>query len=824
MNTLLADVRVGLRLLSRDKAFTITAGLTLALCIGANVALFSVVRGVLLKPLAMPDAERVVIAGNVYPGAGVHDPRGSAIPDYFDRLRDITAFAEQAVFKRADRSVDQSGTPVRVEAMTVTPSFFKVAGVDPQLGHTFIDQKGEAANEFEVVISDAFWRNHFGGEVSAVGRSLRLDGRPFSVIGVMPRGFDPTDDGIELWTPMTFTPKEKSDDSRHSNNVGYFARLKPGATIQQAQAQIDALNAANLERFPALKDILVNAGFHTVVNRLQDQMVKDVRATLYLMWGGSLFVLLIGCVNVANLALVRSRVRLKELAMRLALGAGTARVARQLVVEHLVLSGGAAVAGIAIGAFALQSMSALSLQELPRSQEIRLDSIVVLYTLVAAAVIGLILGVIPVVATLSANVLGVLREEGRTATTGRGAQSLRRILVVTQVACAFLLLIGAGLLFSSFRKVLAVNPGFNTRGVLTGAVSLPASRFPDDDALRRFTSEAVRRMRALPGVKAAGATDSLPLGNSASASAILAEGYQARPGESVLAPAEARISDGYFEAIGATLVDGRFFTERDTAGATRAIIVDDRLAHRFWPNQNPIGRRMYKPSDDAGDLATITEKTEFMTVVGVVKEMKLRNLTDGDDNLVGAYFLPLAQVPQSGLTFVLSTDGDPAALSGALRREIAAIDSQLPVFEMQPMSYWTNRSLANRRSPALLSISFGFVALFLSAIGIYGVLAYLVTQRRKEIGIRVALGSSAAGVFQLVLREGLVLVAAGLIVGGIGSYLLRRTLESQLFGVTASNPTVLLVVSAVLAAVALVACAVPARRATRIDPLIVLTE
>lgn len=823
MNSLLADVRVGLRLLWRDKAFTITSGLTLAVCIGANVALFSVIHGVLLKPLAIPDAGRVVIAGNVYPGAGVHDPIGSAVPDYFDRLRTVTAFAEQAVFKRNDRSVDQGGTPVSVEAMTVTPSFFKVAAVDPHLGRTFIDQNGEAGNEFEVVISDAFWRTHFGGEPSVVGRTLRLDGRPYSVVGVMPPGFNPTDDNIELWTPMTFTAKEKSDESRHSNTVGYVARVRPDATVQQAQAQIDSLNAANLDRFPAFREVLVNAGFHTVVNRLQDQMVTDVRDTLYLMWGGSLFVLLIGCVNVANLALVRSRVRLKELATRLALGAGTGRVARQLAVEHLVLACGAAAVGIAIGAFALQSMSALSLQELPRSQEIRLDAVVVLYTLAAAIGIGLVLGLIPVVATLSANVLGVLREEGRTATTGRGAQSLRRVLVVTQVACAFLLLIGAGLLFASFRKVLAVDPGFTTRGVLTGAVSLPGSRYADADTVRRFTADAVRRVRALPGVKAAGATDSLPLGNSANASAILAEGYQSRPGESLLAPAEVRVSEGYFEAIGAALVAGRFFTERDTAGATRAIIVDDRLARRFWPDRNPIGRRMYKPGDDA-DPALITDKTEFFTVVGVVKEMKLRNLTDGDANLVGAYFFPLAQDPQSGLTFVVRTDGDPGMLAGALRRELAAIDPQLPVFEMQPMSYWTDRALANRRSPALLAIAFGFVALFLSAIGIYGVLAYLVTQRRKEIGIRVALGSSAGGVFRLVLREGLVLVTAGLFVGGIGSFLLRRTLETQLFGVTASNPMVLLLVSAVLAAVALVACAVPARRATRIDPLIVLTE
>jgi len=823
MNTLFSDLRVGLRLLWRDRAFAITAGLTLAVCIGANTALFSVVRGVLLKPLWMPEADRVVMAGNMYPGAGVYEPLGAAVPDYFDRLREVTVFSEQALLRQDNRSIDKDGSPLRVEGLSVTPSFFRVAGVTPQLGRTFTDQEGEIGSEFEVVISDGFWRTQLGGDPSAVGRDIRLDGRAYTVIGVMPPQFRPTDDEKALWTPMTFTAEEKSDNSRHSNNAAYIARLKPGATVEQAQAQIDALNAANLDRFPQFKEVIVNARFRTVVNRLQDQMVKDVRPTLYLMWGGALFVLLIGCVNVTNLALVRSRARLKELATRLALGGGTVRIARQLAIEHLLLALGSAVVGIAIGYVALRAMDVVSLQALPRSQDIALDTVVVLYTLAATAAIGLVLGLIPMAAMLSANVLSVLREEGRTATTGRGAQSLRRGLVIAQVGCAFVLLIGAGLLFASFRRVLAIDPGFTTERVLTGAVVLPDSRYKEPDTQRRFIDDALRRVQALPGVTAAGVTDTIPLGNRASASAILAEGYKAQPGESFLAPAEVRVSSGYFEAIGVKLVAGRFFTDRDTATSTRVIIVDDRLARRFWPNQDPIGRRMYKPDDDAKDLTTVTDKTVFFTVVGVVAEMKLRNLTDGD-NLVGAYFFPLTQEPQNDLTFVLKAAADPGTLSGALRREVAAVDSQLPVFEMQPMSYWTDRSLAKRRSPALLSIAFGFVALFLSAIGIYGVLAYLVTQRTKEIGIRVALGSTAWAVFQLVLREGLLLVAAGLAAGGIGSYLLRRTLESQLFGVRSSNPVVLVLVSVVLAAVALVACALPARRATKIDPLVALTE
>jgi predicted permease len=823
MSALIADVRVGLRLLWRDKAFTSTAGVTLAVCIAANAALFSIVHAVVLKPLAIPEPDRVIVAGNVYPGAGVNTPIGTAVPDYFDRLRATTVFQEQALFRQLDRSIDESGTPARVEAVSVTPSFFRLIGVPAAVGRTFNEAEGEPGNERVVVLSYGFWQSQYGGDSSAVGRDLRVDGRQHRIVGVMPRGYRPLDEDTLLWLPLAFSAQDKSDDRRHSNDSAYLARLQAGATLQQAQSQIDALNATNLDRFPQFKEVIVNAKFRTVVQGLQDRMVEDVRPSLYLMWGGAVFVLLIGCVNVANLVLARSRARLRELATRLALGAGTWRIARQLTIEHVLLTLASALAGLAIGDAALRGLETISLQDLPRASEIRLDAVVAAYTFAVAAIIGLALGLMPVAAARAANILGILREEGRGGTSSRGARSLRRGLVVAQVACAFVLLIGSGLLFASFRKVLTVDPGFRTEGVLTAAVSLPNARYADDDAVRRFTTEALTRVRALPGVTAAGASDSIPFGNSMSASAILAEGYEIKPGESLIAPNEVRVSDGYFDAIGARLVAGRFFDDRDRATSTRVIVIDDRLARRFWPGQDPIGRRLYRPTDDADDPQTITDKTVFLTVVGVIREMKLRSLTDGE-NVVGAYYLPLSQEPQSSFTFTLRTAADPASLSNALRREITAMDGQLPVFEMQPMRYWTERALATRRSPALLSVGFGAVALFLSAIGLYGVLAYVVTQRTREIGIRVALGSPAAWIFQLVLREGLLLVGAGLILGGAGSLLLGKALESQLFGVTTTDPFVLSLVSLVLATVAIAACAVPARRATRIDPLIALTQ
>ena len=439
-----SDIRVGLRLLWKDKAFTITAALTLALCIGANTALFSVVHNVLLRPLPVPQSDRIVLMGNAYPGAGANIGSSSGVPDYYDRLRDTTVFEEQALYNGRNQSVDQNGTPTRVRVTQATPSFFRLLRVAPALGRTFSEQEGEPGNDKRVVLSYALWQSQFGGDPQTVGKDIRLDGEPYTIVGVMPRGFYFLNPNVMLWRPLAFTPDEKSDSRRHSNNFQHIGRLKPGATLEQAQQQIDALNKANLDRFPQYKELLINARFHTTVERLQDNVVAEVKATLFLMWGGALFVLLIGCVNVANLVLVRSRARLKELATRLALGAGRFRVGRQLVTESVLLTLLSAAAGLLVGYAALQLLGTLNIQELPRGEEIRLDGIVIAYTLVVATVIGFILGLIPVANVLPANLTIVLREEGRGGTAGRGARTLRRALVVAQVAFAFVLLIGAG--------------------------------------------------------------------------------------------------------------------------------------------------------------------------------------------------------------------------------------------------------------------------------------------------------------------------------------------------------------------------------------------
>jgi predicted permease len=816
------DIRVGVRLLRKNLAFTLTAALTLALCIGANTALFSVVHNVVLRPLPVPQSDRIVVIENLYPNAGAAENGGSGVPDYYDRLRETDVFDTLALYNTSNASIDQNGTPTRIRIMNVTPSFFRLVRVAPQMGRIFSEEEGEVGNEKKVVLSYGLWQTAFGGAPDVVGRDFRLDGQPYSIVGVMPRGFAFPDTQVMAWRPLAFTPEQKADDKRHSNNFQCVARLKPGATLQQGQAQIDAINARNLDRFPQYRELLINAGFHTRVMGLQEKLVRNIRPTLYLMWGGAVFVLLIGAVNVANLVLVRSRVRLKELATRLALGAGRGQIARQLVTESVLLTLASAAAGLVVGYGVLRVLGALNIEQIPRGSEIRMDGIVVAYTGLVALLLGVVIGLIPVANVLPANLTTVLREEGRSGTSGRGARTLRRSLVVAQVAFAFVLLVGAGLLFASFQRVLKIDPGFNPDHVLTASISLPRTRYKDDPALRGFAAETLRRLRALPGVKAVGATDTIPFGGSYNDSVILAEGYQMKPGESLISPEAVDVTPGYFEAMTTTLVKGRFFTDADNGAAPLVAIVDEKLANHFWPNQDPIGRRMYRP-EDINNILAITPKTRFITVVGVIRDMKLHALVENMQP-VGTYYFPMDQDTSRNMTFALKTASEPAALANAVRAAINSVDPELPVFGTQTMDERTEKSLVSRRSPMLLSLSFGAVALFLSAIGIYGVLAYLVTQRRKEIGIRLALGSSGGAVFQLVLREGMLLTAIGFALGAAGALALRRSLESQLFGISASDPLVLAMATAVLAAVAALACAVPARRAMSIDPVVVLTE
>jgi predicted permease len=821
MGTLVRDVRFALKLLWKDPVFAAAAILTLAVCTGANTAVFTIVHSVLLKPLPVPEADRLMLMSNQYPRAGVGEGVNSGVPDYFDRLREVTAFEEQGLFNYASQTVDVDGRPERVTALAVTPSLLRLLRVPPALGRPFADADGQLGQEQKVLLSHGLWERLYAGDPGAVGRDLQLGGRPFTVVGVMPRDFLFLDPEVRLWIPLAFTDEQRSDATRHSNNFFNVGRLAPHATRELAQAQVDALNAANLLRFPQHRELLTNAGFHTRVEPLQEMLVRDVRGSLYLLWGGAAFVLLIGVVNIANLLLARMRVRLKELATRVALGASGRRVAGQLLTESAIVALAGGALGLLLGSWSLEALAGVGIDQLPRAGEVRMGATVVVVSLAVSLGAGVLIGLVPL-RFLSRTDLGqALREEGRGGASPRGLRTVRRALVVGQVAFAFVLLIGAGLLLESFRRLLAVDPGFAADGVLTASMTAPRARDSAADRRERM-ARALPAIRGIPGVVAAGATSTVPFGGSYNDSVILAEGYRMQPGESLVSPQLLVVTAGYFGAMGIGLVRGRDFQAADDESAPPVVIVDERLARKFWPDRDPIGRRMYQPTD-AQDVLRVDDRTRWLTVVGVVRSVRLRDL-EGRGNTAGAYYFPYAQQPTRTITFAIRARGRPDAVIRALRAELARVDPEAALFDARTMAERRERSLLPRKASLVLSLAFGGVALFLSALGIYGVLAYLVSQRRREIGIRVAMGGSAGDMYRLVLTEGLLLVGLGLAVGLAGTVLLRRALESQVYGVGPLDPSVIGAAVFVLGLVAAAACALPARSAARVDPAAVLSQ
>ena len=818
MDALLLDLRYSLRSLWRDKGFAATVIVTIAVCIAANSALFAIVHGVILRPLPVPDAKSILIMSNDYPNAGVAGSNNSASGDYYDRLREMTVFESQALFHDRNQTVELNGSPEQIHGMVITPSWFKLLRVSPALGRAFAEEEGEIGRDQVVILSHGLWQQLYAGDKTVLGRTLRLSGKPFTIVGVMPRNFNFIDPDVRLWIPLAFTPAEKT--VHHSNNWYHVGRLKPSATLQQAQAQVNALNNENLERFPEMKELLINAGFHTAVKPLQDMLTAGVKGTLYLLWGGAFLVLLIGGLNIANLALARLALRRKEIATRIALGAGRAQITRQLLLENLGLASLGGLAGLALGAGVLRGLNSIGLEHFPRAGEVRIDSTVVLVSIALSLVAGLLIGVFPLAGISRIGINEALREESRSGTGGKKSRSIRQLLVAAQIGFAFALLMGAGLLLASFRVLLHVDPGFNPRGVVSASVALPRSRYPNDEGRRNFMNRALPAIRAIPEVSNAGATEAIPLGDNHDDSVILAEGYQMKPGESLISPLNISVTPGYFETLGISIVKGRSFTDRDNETAPHVIIVDERLARHFWPNGEPMGRRMYFP-EDPKDLLKVNERTVWYTVVGVARSLRYENLDDSGA-IVGAYYLSNSQHPTNSFTFALKTAGDPGSILHGLRAEIARLDPDLALFDIHSMSERIDLSLASRRTSMLLANAFGAVALFLASLGIYGVLVYLVAQRTREIGIRVALGSTRTGILGLVLREGSKLVAIGFALGIVGAVSLQKAVANEIYGVRPFDPLVLFGVMAVLTAIALLACAVPARRAMRVDPMVAL--
>lgn len=818
MSALIQEFRFAMRRLARDWRFAVAFLLTLSLAIGANSSVFAIVYSVLLKPLPVPEAGRLVLLSNQYPRAGVGETRFSSAGDYYDRLEAVTALSHQAMLRQANQVIQADGVATPITGMAVTPSLFPLLGLQPALGRAFTEAEGELGNERKVILSHALWQKLYAGDPNAIDKELRLNDRPYTVTGVMPQGFLFYDSEARYWIPLAFTAEQKR--GHHSNNWIHIGRLKSGAARAQVQAQVDALNAANLERFPEFREAIASTGFHTRVDGLQELIVGDVRDTLYLLWGGAAFVLLIGAFNIANLALARVNQRRKEIGTHIALGAGPWPVARQMLAENVLLGSTGGLLGLGIAAMALRSLAAFGLDRFPRAGEVQVDLPVAAYSLAIAVTIGLLVAGLPAAGVFRASLASIMRESTRGGTGSRRSRIWRQGLIVVQIGAAFLLVAGSGLLLASFRQLLHTDPGYKTSGVLTISTSAVRAARQGQPALRGLIDRSLEAVRHVPGVISAGVTDSIPLGGVFNDTVTLPEGYVRKPGESVVSPNLVSVTPGYLETMGIRLTQGRYFTEGDRAGAPTAIIIDESVARRFWPGRDPVGRRMFSIS--SADLKPRPDE-RWLNVVGVVRPVRLASL-DGQGNSAGTIYFAYDQEPRSRITFAIAAKEPTEGIVKAIREAILQVDPSLALFDIRPMEERVRLSLASRRASLSLALAFGILALLLSTIGIFGVLSYLLSQRRKEIGIRMAVGSTARGIFRMFVGEGLILTAAGLSVGFAGSMALQKVIAGQVYQVHPLDPVVFGASALVLGVAALVACAIPARVAMRTDPVSVLGE
>ncbi len=813
---MLQDFIFGLKLLFKQRAFTTAALLTLALAIGANTAIFTVLENVVLRGLPFPQAEQLVTMYNRYPGVGV-DRGANGVPDYLDRRKMTNVFSEVALIEDAGYEVGVEGSAQRIEGQHVTPSFFQVLGVRPLLGRTFTEEEAVLGKEKVAVLTEGLWKNLFARDLNVVGKDIRLSGTPYRIVGVMPTTFGiPGDDDVRIYTSFAFTQQQTSDQARHSNSWGMIARLKPGVSLAQAQERINDLNRRNLDLFPQLRQLLINARFATRVIGLQDELTRDIRPTLYLLQIAVAVVLLIGCVNLANLMLVRSNVRMKEFAIRHSLGAGRWRLARQLLTESVALALMGGALGIAVAYGGVRLLSYLGAKDLPRGATIGIDAGALAFTAAIALLTGMVFGGVPLVHVLRRDLNAVFRGSERTGTAARGAVWVRSALVICQFAFAFVLLIGAGLLTMSFARLTRVDPGFQPENVVTAQVALPRVRYGDDARARNFFADLLQRLSAIPGVSRAGATTYLPFSGDENSSVIGIVGRALAPGENPPVPGWNIAAPGYLQAMRIPLIQGRDIADSDGPDAQKVAIIDQFLARKYFPKGDAIGAKINRGIQIPGD----PRKPDECTIVGVAGSVKTGNLAE--NNPVGQIYFSYKQYVPRGVHLVLRTGRDNPQLIAAIRRTLHQADPELPLFDVKSMPERLAASLTNQRAAMGLCLIFAGLAVLLAAIGIYGVLAYSVSQRTREFGIRVALGAGGREVVGMVVGQGLRMAGLGLAAGAAGAFALTRMMSALLFDVRPSDPAVFVAVAAVLGAVAAVASLIPSARAARIPAAVAL--
>jgi predicted permease len=805
------DIRYAVRTLRKQPVFALVAVATLTLGIGANTAIFSLIYQYLLRPLPYPEAHRLVFVWNTYPGIGLAQASVS-IPDYIDRKTQAPAIEDATLFTNRSLSLAVEGEPVQVRALAVTPSFFSTLRRSPFLGRAFAEGEAQTGADKFAILTYNLWNSRFAADRAIVGRSVRLGGEAHQVVGVLPADFELPSRDIAVLVPFSFTPQQMSDQGRGNEFSQMIARLRPGATIEQLTSQMKIIVDRNLERLPQRAAFARTSGFGGLAVPIRDQLVGDLRTSLYVLQAFVVLVLLIACANVANLLLMRATGRYRELAIRTTLGAGHGRLVRQMLTEGVVLSFLGALGGLALGVAGVRALVALSSQQVPGMPAATLHPPVLAFTLALALVTGLVFGLVPAFVVLRGNTASLLKDDATRGSAGRGTGLTRASLVVAEVAFALMLLVGAGLLIKSFARLQDVNPGFSTENVLTAQVSLPPARYPDAAARRAFWLRLLEKARSLPGVASAGLTTNVPFNGSVSSGSYSIVGYTPGPSEAAPHGRQEAVGGDYFAAMKIPLVEGRFFNDGDTADSPPVVVVDEYLVKRYFPNRSAIGQQLQRGGPDSPRF----------TIVGVAGTINSIDL--GQPVMKERIYRSATQQPPGSMAIVLKTALDPQSLVGEIRGAVRAIDPEQPIADVRTMEQWVSRSLEQRRTPTMLLALFGTVALVLSAIGIYGVLAFGVAQRLREFGIRQALGADRQSILTLVLKQGLATAGIGIAIGLGGAVAFSKVMQRMLFGVGAHDVGVFAGVTLLLLAVAIAACYVPARRATRVDPMVALRD
>ena len=819
METIWQDLRYALRMLGKNPGFTAVAVITLALGIGATTAIFSVVNAVLLRPLPFDHPDQLTAVWQTHPfGKKLGYDHLPVAPADFDAWRrSADAFAGLTALAGGNWNVTGGDEPERISGARVSTNMLGLLRARPALGRDFAPDEETFGKNRVVILSYGFWQRRFGGDPKVVGTQIMLDGDPFQIIGVMPRGFsfprgmgiDPAlglDDDLALWTPLALPPDQLV--SRGNHFMAAVGRLKPGATFAQALAQLAAVE----QRLDEQSSAAAGKDWNVTLGPLHEQVVGKSRRALLLLLGAVVFVLLIACANVANLLLARANARHKEIAIRTALGAARWRIVRQLLTESVLLALVGGALGVLLAVWGVDALVAMSAGNIPRAAEVGIDARVLFLALGVALATGLAFGLAPALQSSRPDLNESLKEGSRGGGSSPRRQRVRSALVVAEIALALVLLTGAGLLVKSFARLQNVRPGFDYEDVLTMTLFLPDARYPEERKRANFYRQVLERVRRLPGVESAGGVSQLPLGGSEEIDGLEIEGRpRAETAAAVMTAAFRVVSPDYFKTLRIPLLRGRYFTEQDTADAPGVMIIDETFARRYFPGEDPVGKRV----DEQGSL----QPKGYMTIVGVVASVKHTSL---DSDPKPTMYLSSQQSPWHTMVLTVRSKTDPTALAAAVRREIAQVDPDQPIADVAPFEQVFGRAVAPQRFNSTLLGAFAAVAALLAAVGIYGVIAYGVSQRAHEIGVRVALGAQRADILRLIVGQAMALTLVGVGLGLGAALVLTRTMRGLLFEVSASDPSVFVGVALLLTSVAFTASLIPARRATRIDPLIAL--